>query len=265
MSLASKHLPSSTSTAKDKAPAILITGASGGIGLATLLACLKQGWHVFAACRDEKKLRQALLDEDLELIDIDTQLTVLTYDVTDHDAVKQAFRQIQQSSFRLHGLVNNAGMMLDSMLGMTSLAQFEQQILVNVTACFQHLQLASRLMTKQKKGSIVNLSSVVGLDGASGQVAYSTSKAAILGLTKSAAKELATLNIRVNAVAPGFIDTSLTAAYQGEKRQAVLNGVGMKRAGTPAEIAATIVHLLGEESAYITGQCIRVDGLMTVA
>jgi 3-oxoacyl-[acyl-carrier protein] reductase len=137
--------------------------------------------------------------------------------------------------------------------------------MVNVTACFHHLQLASRLMTKHKRGRIVNISSVVGLDGASGQVAYSTSKAAILGMTKAAAKELAKLNICVNALAPGFIDTPLTDAYQGEKRQAVLNGVAMKRAGTADEIAATIVHLLRSDSAYITGQCIRVDGLMTVA
>ena len=120
-------------------------------------------------------------------------------------------------------------------------------------------------MTKHKRGRIVNISSVVGLDGASGQVAYSTSKAAILGMTKAAAKELAKLNICVNALAPGFIDTPLTDAYQGEKRQAVLNGVAMKRAGTADEIAATIVHLLRSDSAYITGQCIRVDGLMTVA
>ncbi|MDT0582822.1 SDR family NAD(P)-dependent oxidoreductase [Brumicola blandensis] len=250
---------------KDKAPAILITGASGGIGLATLIACLKENWHVFAACRDEKKLKETLASADISASDIEHHLTVLTYDVSDQEAVKQAFRQIQQSPFSLYGLVNNAGVMLDSMLGMTSLAQFEQQLLVNVTACFQHLQLASRLMTKQKQGSIINVSSVVGLDGASGQVAYSTSKAALLGMTKSAAKELAKLNIRVNAVAPGFIETPLTDAYQDEKRQAVLNNVGMKRAGTANEIAATIVHLLRSDSAYITGQCIRVDGLMTVA
>lgn len=252
-------------TSKQKAPAILITGASGGIGFATLLQCLRQNWHVFAACRDEQKLRDELAKEGLGTSDIAEKLTVLVYDVSDHEAVKQAFIRIQKSPFFLFGLVNNAGLMLDSLLGMTSLAQFEQQLLVNVTACFQHLQLASRLMTKQKQGSIVNLSSVVGLDGASGQVAYSTSKAAILGMTKSSAKELAGLNIRVNAVAPGFIETPLTDAYQGEKRQAVLDGIGMNRAGTASEIASTIVHLLGADSAYITGQCIRVDGLMTVA
>jgi 3-oxoacyl-[acyl-carrier protein] reductase len=246
---------------KDKS-AVLITGASGGIGLACTLACINKGWHVFAAGRDEEKLKTTIHSQ------LDpTQhgaLTFLAYDVCDQGAVKQAFSNIKQSGLSLLGLVNNAGIMQDAMLAMTSLNTFEHQMMVNVTSCYQHLQLASRLMTKQKQGSIVNVSSVVGIDGASGQTAYATSKAAILGMTKSAAKELAALNIRVNAIAPGFIDTQLTSAYQGEKREALLQNIGLQRAGTPKEVAALIVHLLSSQSAYITGQTLRIDGFMSL-
>jgi 3-oxoacyl-[acyl-carrier protein] reductase len=147
---------------------------------------------------------------------------------------------------------------------MTSLSDFTQQMTVNVTASFQHMQLAARLMTRQKSGSIVNISSIVALDGSAGQVAYSTSKASLLGMTKSAAKELANLNIRVNVVAPGFIETQLTDRYTAEARQKIIDKIEMKRSGRASEIAAMIVHLLSSDSAYITGQCIRVDGMMTV-
>lgn len=249
-------------TSASLARAVLITGAAGGIGLSLLEACMLKGWHVFAACTNEKKLRAQL--SQLNICATAQQLTCLQYDVTDPTEVKKAFRCIQQSDYQLYGLVNNAGIMKEAALGMTSIDDFEIQMQVNVTACFTHLQLASRLMTKHKTGSIVNISSVIGLDGAAGQVAYATSKSALLGMTKSAAKELAKLNIRVNAVAPGFIYTKLTEHYEGEKREQVIANIAINRAGLPCDVAALVVHLLDESSAYTTGQTIRVDGMMSV-
>jgi 3-oxoacyl-[acyl-carrier protein] reductase len=254
-----------TSTSEPSKMAVLVTGASGDIGFATVIGCLNKGWHVFAACRAQSKLNTQFAEHSQYCSEkYPGRVTILEYDVTEQAAVNCIFKQIRQSPYQLIGLVNNAGVMHDSMIAMTSIISFEQQMLVNVTACFQHLQLASRLMTKHKMGCIVNVSSVVGLDGAAGQVAYSTSKASLLGMTKSAAKELAKLNIRVNAVAPGFIETQLTERYTAEVRQKIIDKIEMKRPGRASEVAATIVHLLSSDSAYITGQCIRVDGMMKV-
>ena len=252
----------SNSNARTKA--VLITGAAGGIGLALVSACLQHGWYVFANVRNQASwisLQSALEKQNA---DTNPHCQPLVYDVTEPEKVKDAFNEIRKSGKQLQGLVNNAGVMYDAALGMISLSEFTQQMTVNVTASFQHMQLAARLMTRQKSGSIVNISSVVALDGSAGQVAYSTSKASLLGMTKSAAKELANLNIRVNAVAPGFIETQLTERYTAEVRQKIIDKIEMKRSGRASEVAATIVHLLSSDSAYITGQCIRVDGMMTV-
>jgi 3-oxoacyl-[acyl-carrier protein] reductase len=247
-----------------RSKAVLITGAAGGIGLALVSACLQHGWYVFANVRNQASWASLQSALEKRCSDSSQYCQPLVYDVTEPEKVKGAFNEIRKSGKQLQGLVNNAGVMQDSALGMTSLSDFTQQMTVNVTASFQHMQLAARLMTRQKSGSIVNISSIVALDGSAGQVAYSTSKASLLGMTKSAAKELANLNIRVNVVAPGFIETQLTDRYTAEARQKIIDKIEMKRSGRASEIAAMIVHLLSSDSAYITGQCIRVDGMMTV-
>ena len=247
-----------------RSKAVLITGAAGGIGVALVSACLQHGWYVFANVRNQASWRSLQSTLEKQCSDSSQYCQPLVYDVTEPEKVKGAFNEIRKSGKQLQGLVNNAGVMQDSALGMTSLSDFTEQMTVNVTASFQHMQLAARLMTRQKSGSIVNISSVVALDGSAGQVAYSTSKASLLGMTKSAAKELASLNIRVNAVAPGFIETKLTERYTAEIRQKIIDKIEMKRSGRASEVAVTIVHLLSSDSAYITGQCIRVDGMMTV-
>lgn len=246
--------------------AVLITGASGGIGFATLLACLKQGWHVFAACRDATKL-QDLVDTvhaQTEINITSANLTCLEYDVCDSQSIKHAFTQIQSSSYELSGLVNAAGVMHDAPLLMQTNTDFEYQMQVNVLASLNHIQFASRLMKRAKRGSVINISSVVGVDGSEGQIAYSATKAAIIGITKSAAKELAPLGIRVNAVAPGFIQTQLTANYDQQKQAELINRIKLGRFGKAEEVAATILHLLSENSAYTSGQILRIDGLMSL-
>lgn len=234
---------------------ILITGASRGIGLATAELCLQQGANVWLNGRDNETL-QAVAEQ------LGANAHALTYDITDEAAVKNAFMQIQKQAGRLDGLVNNAGIMLDAALAMTPLTDLQLMLNVNVVAAYQHMQLACRLMSRHKAGSIVNLCSVVGERGSAGQTAYATTKAALSGMTKSAAKEMAKLNIRVNAVAPGFIDTDLTRHYQNQQRQAVIDNIGMGRTGTPQDVAQQIAFLLSEHSEYTTGQILAVDGGM---
>ncbi|MFT4940868.1 MAG: 3-oxoacyl-[acyl-carrier protein] reductase [Paraglaciecola sp.] len=236
---------------------ILITGANRGIGNATARLCAKYGARLFLGGRDECAL-QALAEELGN--EAHNSVQPLVYDVCDENAVKQAFQQIQQSAGRLDALVNNAGIMLDATIGMTRLSDLQQQLNINTVAAFQHAQLASRLMTRQRSGSIINLCSAVGEQGSAGQSAYATSKAALSGMTKSMAKELGSLNIRVNGVAPGFIDTDMVSEYQHDKRRQVLENIALKRVGQADEVAELICFLLSEKATYISGQVIGIDG-----
>lgn len=252
----------STSSSESLTKAVLITGAAGGIGRVLVSECIKHGWQVFANVRNEASWKDLLSELEAHQPDAAKHCQALIYDVAEPEEVKAAFNEIRKSGMQLQGLVNNAGVMMDAAIGMTSLNDFTQQMTINVSAAFQHLQLASRLMTRQKSGSIVNVSSIVAMEGSAGQVAYSASKAALLGMTKSAAKELAPLGISVNAIAPGFIDTKLTADYQDQKRKDVVANIAVGREGTPADVSALVLHLLSREAAYITGQTIKIDGMM---
>ncbi|OFI34583.1 hypothetical protein BFC17_13365 [Alteromonas lipolytica] len=238
---------------------VLVTGATGGIGQAIVAACIERGATVFAGGRDKEALSalQARLGKALK---------PLVYDVTDEQAVKEIFRQLQRQvsdgvAPPLYGLVNNAGVMLESPLSVTSMDKLKQQLNVNFLAPYQHMQLASRLMSRLRRGSIVNLVSQVSEQGSKGMSAYAASKAALTGATKSLAKELAPVGIRVNAVAPGFIDTPLTGHYEEQGRQAVLARTVMQRAGTAGEVAQAVLYLLSPRASYTTGHVLPVDGL----
>lgn len=240
---------------------ILITGATSGIGLATALKATEQGWTVVLNGRDDKRLQE--IKKELEFLN-GTTVHTIAYDVTDIAAVKQAFLWIKKNVGQLDAVINNAGIMDDALLGMLKPEQLQKTLEVNTSAAIYHMQFASRLMAKQKSGSIVNVSSIMGRFGNAGQVAYSASKAALIGATYAAAKELAPLNIRVNAVAPGFIQTDLTNGYSDQVKEETISQIKMGRAGQAEEVANVILFLASDAASYVTGQVIGVDGGMVI-
>lgn len=240
---------------------ILITGASRGIGEAIARLFAAQGATLYLNGRDgdtlEKLCRQLASD-------FGTNCHALPFDVSDASAVKQGFQHLFKRTKQLDVLVNNAGILEDALLSMVSPSQLENTYKTNTFSVLYCSQYASRLMQRQGGGSIINLASIIGRVGNTGQAAYGGSKAAVIGMTLSMAKELAPAQIRVNAIAPGFIDTEMTRSLPAEKYQQRLQSIAMGRIGTAEDIANTALYLASDLSTYVTGQVIGVDGGMLI-
>jgi 3-oxoacyl-[acyl-carrier protein] reductase len=235
----------------------LITGTSRGIGAETARRFAQEGAVVCANAINEGSIDERSADWAKEY---NTIVEPIYFDVTDGNAAKQAIMRIKKEHGRLDVLVNNAGVMRDALIGMVDTELMEEIFSVNVYAVINLLQLASRIMCRQHSGSIINLSSIVGVEGNAGQIVYSASKGAVAALTKTAAKELAPENIRVNAIAPGMIDTDMFRSIGDEKMEEHLKNIKMGRLGTPNDIANAIVFLGSDLSTYVTGQILGVDG-----
>jgi 3-oxoacyl-[acyl-carrier protein] reductase len=240
----------------------LVTGASRGIGRASARLLALSGANVVLVGRDEQALSQATqeINRDAGAERARPHLC----DVTDEAAVRDLYQAVFKSFKRLDVLVANAGVLDDALIGMVSRPQIERVFSVNTFGVLYCAQYASRLMARSGGGSIVNITSIIGTHGNPGQAVYGGSKAAVIGITKSLAKELAPQNVRVNAVAPGFIDTDMTRGLPPEKYEARARSIGMGRVGTAEDIAKVVLFLASDLSAYVTGQIIGVDGAMVI-
>ncbi len=241
----------------------LVTGATRGIGQAIAVELAAAGATVFAGGRNEAALAAMIAASGQA-----GRIHPLPFDVTDAAATKAAFMAVQKQGGRLDILVNNAGILKDAPIEMTGADMVAETWSTNLTATLTCCQLAVRLMARPKDGgpggSIINMASIIGRMGFPFHAAYGASKAGVIGLTLSLAKEVAARGIRVNAIAPGLVDTDMTAGIPPDKREAMLARIGMGRAGQPADIAPLALFLAGDGARYITGQVIGVDGGLVV-
>jgi 3-oxoacyl-[acyl-carrier protein] reductase len=235
---------------------VLITGGSRGIGRACAVAFADFGAQVVIGYAGN----ESAANETLALLR--TKGRAVRFDVADAAACAKAVDSVLEEFGRLDVLVNNAGVAVDGLVVRTKEEDWDKQLDTNLKGAFALIRAAARPMMKQHGGAIVNLTSVVGETGNAGQVAYSASKAGLIGLTKSVARELASRNIRVNAVSPGFIETDMTARISGEARARMVEEIPLSRLGAAAEIAHAVVFLASDEASYITGEVLRVNGGM---
>ena len=240
---------------------VLITGATRGIGLAIAERFAAEGASLYLNGRDGPRVTQ--LAERLSR-EFGVACAPLLFDVADPEAVKAAFRELFAQTKVLDVLVNNAGILDDALIGMVTPAQIERTFACNSFSVLYCSQYAARMMQRAGGGSIINLSSIIGRVGNAGQAVYGGSKAAVIGITQSLAKELAPQQIRVNAIAPGFIDTDMAHSLPEEKFQQRLQSIAMGRIGSADEVAKVALFLASGLSSYVTGQVIGVDGGMLI-
>lgn len=240
----------------------IVTGASRGIGFGIANTLAAHGADlILGAHHDAEHLGEIAHQlAQTHNVMVSAQIGDVSDPATSADLVKMAFAERK----RLDIYVNNAGVLLDGLIGMVPQKDIDATIAVNLTGVLHGIQSAARLMARNGSGSIINMASIIGRFGNVGQLAYGASKAGVIGATLSAAKELAPKNIRVNAVAPGFIETDMVRQIPADKYVERMQSIGMGRIGTPQDIADTVLFLASDLSRYVTGQVIGVDGGMVI-
>ena len=237
----------------------LITGASKGIGRAIAIRYAQEGANVAFTYLSSVEKGEAL---EKELGEFGIKAKGFRSDASDFKAAEELVNNVVSEFGALDILINNAGVTRDNLLMRMSEEHWDEVININLKSCFNTVKAATRTMMKAKAGSIINITSVVGIKGNAGQANYAASKAGIIGFTKSVALELGSRNIRSNAVAPGFIETEMTGVLDEKTVQGWRDAIPMKRGGQPDEVANTCVFLGSDLSSYISGQVIQVDGAM---
>lgn len=237
----------------------LITGAARGIGKAIALRFASEGCNI--AFTDLELNEQVLLTKQ-EIEQLGVRVEAYAGNAADFEQTHQLVKQIKQDFGRIDILVNNAGITKDGLLLRMSEQQWDGVLTVNLKSAFNFIHACAPIMMAQRSGSIISMSSVVGVSGNAGQANYSASKAGIIGLTKSTAKELGPRGIRANAIAPGFIMTDMTAALNDEQRAEWVKMIPLRRGGTPDDVAGVALFLASDMSAYVSGQVIHCCGAM---
>jgi 3-oxoacyl-[acyl-carrier protein] reductase len=239
--------------------ACIVTGGSKGIGRAIVELFAREGASVFYFSRSEA---ESAADLEAAAAAGGGRVKWVACDVSDEAQVSAAVEAIVAEAGKVDALVNNAGVTRDGLVFRMSLEDWEAVLRTNLTSAFLLSRAVARHMIKARSGSIVNMSSVVGVIGNGGQTNYSASKAGIIGFTKSLAKEVGSRGVRVNAIAPGFIETAMTEKIPAEAKEKMKSGIPLGRTGRPEDVAAAALFLCSELSSYVTGEVVKVDGGM---
>lgn len=236
----------------------LITGSSRGIGAAIALRLAKDGFNIALNDLNESMFESGGIADKCRSLGVEAK--IFCADVSNYNDCDNMVKEVKDIFGTIDVLVNNAGITRDGLMARMPEEQYDLVIAVNQKSVFNMMKLAGNVMIRQKHGKIINVASVAGLYGNPGQINYSASKAAVIGMTKTAAKELGSRNINVNAVAPGFIETPMTDKLTDEQKAKMLEMIAMKRYGQVDEIAGVVSFLASDDASYVTGQTIEISG-----
>lgn len=244
-----------------KGKVALVTGASRGIGKEISLLFARNHADLVLNYRENEAMARELAAEAQKY---DVKVIAVRADVRNREEVAAMFKQVKQEFGRLDVLVNNAGILRDNLMLMTSEADYDDLMATNLKGTFNCLQFAAKMMIRKRSGKIINLSSVIGRYGNPGQVVYAGTKAGVIGMTTSSAKELGPFGITVNAIAPGIIETDMISVLRPEFKEKLVEGTALKRIGKPIDVAKVALFLASDLSDYVSGQVIGVDGCQVI-